>query len=102
MFPPPLHLWFKKKRKRNEERERESDGHSWGGPQPKRARLCALGCVVCLSAYSEEEAEAPRGVHACETASAGVHALPCEARVKATTVFSLIYDPHLCPGCQFV
>lgn len=22
MFPPPLHLWFKKKRKRNEERER--------------------------------------------------------------------------------
>lgn len=69
--------------------ERESDGHSWGGPQPKRARLCALGCVVCLSAYSEEEAEAPRGVHACETASAGVHALPCEARVRATTVFPL-------------
>lgn len=56
---------------------------------------------VCLLTVRRKQKRLEVCTHVRQPAQ-GVHALPCEARVRATTVFSLIYDPHLCPGCQFV
>lgn len=52
---------------------------------------------VCLLTVRRKQKRLEVCTHVRQPAQACMH-----YRVRATTVFSLIYDPHLCPGCQFV